>query len=285
MIQNCWFVHDGKLWSFLLQWAVLYLWLMLGVVYCTVVVLVTIVKLTRDALMLEQIMARVGSSIRTKWYGNESGVGGSAAAGNTTTGSSDGGGGGGGGGGDVEAPGTTVRKTTMAAELDYFVRKVMWYPLMPLVCQSGEVIFAMEGYFNGKPSDSLLAYTYVGPALQGMFGLLVFLMDPAMKALWLNMTGKRDMLYDNVYRRNRILNEATLKDTIGKTPLLLPSVTAVIEKKLGALKVSKGDGAREDGNKNVVSASPEERSMWISSVEVGMEQMDVMVGRKTLRLV
>ncbi|KAI8583976.1 hypothetical protein K450DRAFT_220867 [Umbelopsis ramanniana AG] len=108
--------------------------------YCLVVVVAVAVKLKMDSMRLERQIAHSGTGERTE---------------------------------------VDVRRRKTQKAINRVVRRILLYPVVPILTQTGFIVSEIDMYIHMRPSYAINLWGVPLKALPGFFNLLAFMIDPA----------------------------------------------------------------------------------------------------------
>ncbi|CAG8539066.1 21226_t:CDS:2, partial [Racocetra persica] len=113
---------------------------------------------------------------------------------------------------------TLLNKTLISS----VVRRVVWYPVVPLVAQFCNSFFETYAYVNHVVSYPLFLLCYIGMSLQGLLNALVFSQDIAVTRAfqsiklhwWITNVNRYEFTYPHLSYNKAIIDEFSIP---GKT--------------------------------------------------------------------
>jgi hypothetical protein len=142
---TCWYRGEGSLSSILWQWGTLYLWASVASVYCLVVVVIVSRKLVQESRVLDQtIRAYPEQSVE-----------------------------------QLQPSSTAVRRRKRQLQILHLVRRLMLYPLIPMLTESWNIIVAMLIYTQNDAPFWLVFVSFQATSVQGLLNAIAFFLDPA----------------------------------------------------------------------------------------------------------
>lgn len=212
MEHNCWFNKDGELHSVLWQWGTIYVWLLLVILYCSVVIGMVLYRINREADNLDLATAMSG--------GSRSQVSSIMSPPASPT--------------LPPSPSSPSRESTLMTpnmsrhllkkrkrkNLARILRRIILYPAIPIITQTPNLLVTMEAYLLGYNSYGLVMASFIATSIQGMLNCVIFFIDPAVKS------GLAD--YRQERRERQLKMDAlptmvvTNADKIEKAPLVAP---------------------------------------------------------------
>ncbi|RKP14840.1 hypothetical protein BJ684DRAFT_14867 [Piptocephalis cylindrospora] len=166
--QTCWFrdVESGigLLWA----WLTLYLWVILGILYCTLAVSVILLHLHRGKRKMQHRQI-VGIPTENDSTGPESPPS-----------------------KEERRPSVQGRRKNVPAlppspnaiVLNRIVTRLIMYPVVLVVAQSLNVAVEMSAFDSGSYNFPLYLASFIATSSQGLLNSLVFLVDPAVRTCW-----------------------------------------------------------------------------------------------------
>ncbi|KAK9712282.1 hypothetical protein K7432_007239 [Basidiobolus ranarum] len=146
--ESCWYsIYEASeriLWT----WATLYCWTMLGVFYCCIVVVLVMIKITRERQRRKKFLT--SDSIATR---------------------------------------STMNKV---------VRRVILYPVIPVLSQTFNLISELDIYWNKRVDYTYLLLSFIGTSSQGILNAMLFFIDPAIQNAWSEL--KDDLILNYHFR-------------------------------------------------------------------------------------
>ncbi|RIB06856.1 hypothetical protein C2G38_2046464 [Gigaspora rosea] len=130
---GCWYRGSGQEYNIIWQWATLYGWVDVSILYCAIVIIMVIRKLKNISEKVDDL------NYSTSGFP------------------------------------TLINKTVISS----IVRRIVWYPVVPLAAQIFGSSLETHAYINRTISYPLFILCFVGTSLQGLLNALVFSQDIA----------------------------------------------------------------------------------------------------------
>ncbi|CAG8516506.1 2421_t:CDS:2 [Acaulospora morrowiae] len=172
--QVCWYKDSGMKYNIIWQWATLFGWIELCVLYCAIIVITVVIKLyfvaSRFEKTLEVLPITDPSKDELKKFAKKS------------------------------------------PTISMVVRRVLWYPVVPIITQTPNWLVETSIYLQQRASYSMFLVCFVAIAMQGLLNALVFSQDIAvtraiqLKKLnwWYNYVNAYEQKYPHLSKNKRI---------------------------------------------------------------------------------
>ncbi|ORY06476.1 hypothetical protein K493DRAFT_296005 [Basidiobolus meristosporus CBS 931.73] len=136
----------------------------------------------------------------------------------------------------------TSDSITIESTMNKVVRRVILYPIIPILTQSFNLISELDIYLNKRINYTFLLLSFIGTSSQGILNAIVFLVDPAIQNAWPDL--KDDLIFHYHIRYEKLRSysdngECSLEDDY-KYPKLASILNFVVRKIL----LSRKDAAR-----------------------------------------
>ncbi|CAG8625292.1 12872_t:CDS:2 [Acaulospora morrowiae] len=179
--QVCWYKDSGKKYNFIWQWATLFGWIELCVVYCAIIVITVVMKLYFAASRFEKTLEVLPITDPSK---NE-----------------------------------LKKFAKKSPTISMVVRRVLWYPVVPIITQTPNWLVETSIYLHQRASYSMFLVCFVAIAMQGLLNALVFSQDIAvtraiqLKKLnwWYNYVNTYEQKYPRLSKNKRIESPKKLR--------------------------------------------------------------------------
>nr|CAG8549982.1 7527_t:CDS:2 [Entrophospora candida] len=152
--QICWYRYSGTTLSIVWQWSTLFIWQQISVLYCIIILFAVTLKLRYASSQFNEALKENDKRINDAQDNNNAK---SATLAKTST-------------------NVLLKRGTLITSV---IRKVLWFPVVPLISQTPTFLAETDMYFSKSIKYELLLFGFVAASIQGLLNTFAFSQDLA----------------------------------------------------------------------------------------------------------